>query len=164
MILPPRARVTIRNMAATLTLPTVSTPYASAMESATDMQRAITNVCRDLPYPFRIILVEPPTSPHIGILVHLDRVFARDELPVPVAADLHGLAESINASAKRVFPGVPWKLEMLKPPHAARFGLVIWIDGPVEAPYPRIVQLRAVLRPTNFYRRLLGLAPKEATP
>ena len=108
----------------------------------------------------------PPESPQYRTVVALKRDWTTD-VPIEVQATVEEVAIQFKRHAPERYPHLPLTWMVCKPPefrYMAILALAPDDDRLPEPRYPRLVKARAVLRPTAFGRKMLGLPPKENAP
>lgn len=73
------------------------------------------------------------------------------EITMEMLSDLRAAIDNV---VRTVFPSVPMEVELVTSPYV---GLRVKALAADAAIYPSIVRAKAVVRPTDTYRRLLGL-------
>lgn len=149
-------------------MPTISSDYAARREMFDDIDRAVLPILRGT-FPLAVVKTRVVNqgengAPRMGVVVQLDGVpFRKAELHPNKRAKLEEIMSGLQRGIADVFPSLPVKIEFLQPPLHDRWGFVVYTTEDVPAPvYPSIIRAKAVLRPSNYLRRLLGLAAKES--
>jgi len=104
----------------------------------------------------------PPESPQYRMVVAVKREWTT--VPVEVRARLEEIGSQFRRWAPVRFPHLPLDWMCAWPPDFLYPALIAVAPPEAELPeprYPHIVKVKAVLRPTAFGRKMLGLAPKE---
>lgn len=135
--------------------PGVSSEYGAEMEMVTDIARAVGPVLRAKFSRVHIALREPPQVAATAMVVQLGDEL--HDLTVEQQAEMVKVMDVIRDSSKRLFPTVPLKLEILRPPVSPRWGFVAHVEPSERRIYPRIVKARAVTRPSNRGRAVAAL-------